>query len=77
MDEVLDCLRPAFGSIGVLPVLPREMAPAIRVVVKAVKAQIGPQLSYAPLTLNDEHNRPTAAAEAILRGGKTLTIAEM
>jgi tRNA1(Val) A37 N6-methylase TrmN6 len=76
LDEVLDSLRPAFGRIAVLPVLPREMAPAIRVIVRAVKAGEGPQLSYAPLALNDEHNRPTAAAEAILRGGKTLNIAE-
>lgn len=77
LDEVLDGLRPTFGSIAVLPVLPREMAPAIRVVVRAVKAHVGPQLSYAPLVLNDEHNRPTAAAEGVLREGKTLNIAEV
>jgi tRNA1(Val) A37 N6-methylase TrmN6 len=76
LDEVLDALRPVFGRIAVLRVLPRETAPAIRVVVRAVKASGGPRLSYAPLALNDEHDQPTAAAEAILRGGKTLSIAE-
>jgi len=76
VDEVLGALRPSFGDIAVLPVLPREAAPAIRVVVRAVRASGGPQLTYPALALNDEHGRPTAAAEAILRGGKTLNIAE-
>jgi len=76
LDEVLDTLRTSFGDIAVLPVLPREMAPAIRVVVRAVKARGGPQLVYPALALNDGHGKPTAAAEAILRGGETLTIAE-
>jgi tRNA1(Val) A37 N6-methylase TrmN6 len=69
-------LRPSFGDIAVLPVLPREAAPAIRVVVRAVRASNGPQLTYPALALNDEYGRPTAAAEAILREGKTLNIAE-
>jgi tRNA1(Val) A37 N6-methylase TrmN6 len=76
LDEVRGALRPSFGDIAVLPVLPREMAPAIRVVVRAIKARGGPELAYPALILNDEHGRPTAAAEAILRGGKTLNIAE-
>jgi tRNA1(Val) A37 N6-methylase TrmN6 len=76
VDEVLEALRRSFGDIAVLPVLPREAAPAIRVVVRAVRASGGPQLTYPALALNDEHGRPTEAAEAILRGGKTLNIAE-
>src|SRR5262249_3741828 len=76
LDEVLDALRPSFGDIAVLPVLPREMAPAIRVVVRAVKAHGASELAYAALTLNDKNGRPTAAAEAVLRGGKTLNIAQ-
>jgi tRNA1(Val) A37 N6-methylase TrmN6 len=76
LDVVVDGLRPAFGEIAVLPVLPRAEMPAIRVLVRAVKDGHGTQMDYPPFSLNDEHGRPTAAAEAVLRGGKTLTIAE-
>jgi tRNA1(Val) A37 N6-methylase TrmN6 len=77
LDDVVGGLRPAFGEIAVLPVLPRAKTPAIRVLVRAVKAGHGTQMDHPPLSLNDEHGQPTAAAEAVLRGGKTLTIAEI
>jgi tRNA1(Val) A37 N6-methylase TrmN6 len=76
LADVLETLRPSFGDIAVLPVLPRETAPAIRVIVRAAKASGGPQLSYPAIALSDEQGQPTEAAEAILRGGKTLRIAE-
>jgi tRNA1(Val) A37 N6-methylase TrmN6 len=76
LDEVIDALRTAFGSIALLPVHPREGAPAIRVLARATKAANGPQTAYPALTLNDEHGQPTAAAEAVLREGKTLNIAD-
>ena len=76
LDEVASALQPAFGEIAVLPVLPRADSPAIRVLVRAVKGGRGTQVNYPPLSLNDEHGRPTAAAEAVLRGGNRLTIAE-
>jgi len=75
LNEVLGALRPAFGDIAVLPVLPRAGAPAIRVLVRAVKGGSGRQIDYPALTLNDGHGQPTATAEAVLRGGKTLNIA--
>jgi tRNA1(Val) A37 N6-methylase TrmN6 len=74
LDDVLGALRPVFGDIAVLPVLPRAGAPAIRVLVRAVKAGSGTQMDHPPLALNDEHGQPTLAAEAVLRGGKTLDI---
>jgi tRNA1(Val) A37 N6-methylase TrmN6 len=76
LADVLATLRPSFGDIAVLPVLPREAAPAIRVIVRAAKASGGPELSYPAIALNDEQGQPTEAAEAVLRGGKTLRIAE-
>src|SRR4249919_3505370 len=76
LADVLETLRPSFGDIAVLPVLPREAAPAIRVIVRATKASGGPQLSYPAIALSDEQGQPTEDAEAILRGGKTLRIAE-
>ena len=48
----------------------------IRVIVRAAKASGGPELSYPAIALNDEQGQPTEAAEAVLRGGKTLRIAE-
>jgi tRNA1(Val) A37 N6-methylase TrmN6 len=77
LDDIIGGLRPAFGEIAVLPVLPRAETPAIRVLVRAVKAGRGTQMDYPPFSLNDEHGQPTAAAESVLRGGKTLTIAEI
>ncbi len=77
LPEVRDALKDAFGSVAVLPVLPRDGAPAIRVLVRAVKAGQAGEKTYPPLILNDAQNKPTAAAEAALRGGETLSIAEI
>jgi tRNA1(Val) A37 N6-methylase TrmN6 len=78
-DEVADVLRALageFGAIAVLEVAPHEGAPAIRVLVRAVKGGAG-QLAYQPaLILNDAQGRPAAAAEAVLRGGQRLTLGE-
>ena len=72
LDDVLAALAEDFGGIGVMPVLPRAGAPAIRVLVRAVRgARLGRRDNPA-LVLNDAEGRPTAAAEAILRAGKTL-----
>jgi tRNA1(Val) A37 N6-methylase TrmN6 len=76
LDEVVNALRPTFGDIAVLPVLPREGAPPIRVLVRAVKAASGPQVAHPALVLNGENDQPTAAAEAVLREGKTLNITD-
>jgi tRNA1(Val) A37 N6-methylase TrmN6 len=72
LTDVLSALSESVGGIDVLPVYPRPDAAAIRVLVRAVKGRRAP-LSLAPgLTLNDANGRPTAEAEAILRGGETL-----
>ena len=74
LDEVLDALSGEFGSIVVLPVLPRPEAAAIRVLVRAVRGAHGARRDYPALLLNDATGRPTAAAEAVLRAGDTLSI---
>jgi tRNA1(Val) A37 N6-methylase TrmN6 len=76
LEDVLETLAPAFGNTAVLPVHPRAGMPAIRVLVRAAKASRSARNIYREFILNDEHDRPTAAAEAVLRGGKTLTIAD-
>src|SRR5262249_20231088 len=77
LDEVLETLQPAFGSIAVFPVIPGNGKPAIRVLVRAVKGGNSRLKNYAAFTLNDEHGQPTAAAEAVLRSAKMLNIAEI
>ncbi|MGH6663699.1 MAG: tRNA1(Val) (adenine(37)-N6)-methyltransferase [Pseudolabrys sp.] len=74
LGDVQDALATKFGGIAVLPVQPRPGADAIRVLVRAVKDGRGAPVNYPALVLNDEQGRPTAAAEAVLRGGATLEI---
>jgi tRNA1(Val) A37 N6-methylase TrmN6 len=76
LGDVLAALRPRFGAVAVMPVLPRSGAPAIRVLVRAVKAGSGGMRDYPALVLNDRQGRPSAAAEAVMRGGEPLAIAE-
>jgi tRNA1(Val) A37 N6-methylase TrmN6 len=76
LDDVLGALAPEFGTIAVLPVYPRPGVPPIRVLVGAVKGGHGAQTTCEALVLNDERGQPTVAAEAVMRAGKTLHIAE-
>lgn len=76
LGEVLETLKSQFGAVAVLPVLPRSGVPAIRVLVRAVKSGSGGMRDYPALILNDAQGRPSAAAEAVMRGGEPLTIAE-
>ncbi len=74
--DVRSALKDTFGSVAVLPVLPRDGAPAIRVLVRAVKAGLAGDEIYPALSLNDAQGKPTIAAEVVLRGGETLPIAK-
>jgi len=76
LDEVLATLARDFGAIAVLPVQPRDGANAIRVLVGAVKGGRGAPTYRPALILNAADGRPTAAAEAVLRGGENLTLVE-
>jgi tRNA1(Val) A37 N6-methylase TrmN6 len=77
LPEVLGALANEFGAVGVLPVLPRASASAIRVLVRAAKGETAERFDYPALVLNDDQGRPTAAAEAVMRGGETLPIAKL
>jgi tRNA1(Val) A37 N6-methylase TrmN6 len=80
LGDVLAAFKAEFGAIAVLPVLPRSGAPAIRVLVRAQRAGSGGKKivmrDYPALALNDASGKPSAAAEAVLRGGATLAMAE-
>jgi tRNA1(Val) A37 N6-methylase TrmN6 len=71
---VLAALTPGFGAVSMLPVYPKPGAPAIRVLVRAVKASRAPLSLLPGLLLADATGKPTAEAEAILRDGATLTM---
>lgn len=72
LTEVLDSLDGRFGGVVVLPVHGRAGQPAIRVLVSARKGSRAPLALLPGLMLNDAEGRPTAEAEAILRGGEAL-----
>lgn len=77
LDAVLAALAPAFGAVAVLPVYPRVEAAAIRVLVRAVKGGAGARSDLPGLVLNGPDGKPTAEAEAVLRGGETLALARL
>jgi tRNA1(Val) A37 N6-methylase TrmN6 len=72
LTDVSPALALAFGAMTVLPVHPGPDAPAIRVLVTATKASRAPLTLLPGLVLNDASGRPTAAVEAVLRGGAAL-----
>jgi tRNA1(Val) A37 N6-methylase TrmN6 len=75
--EVLQALASAFGAATVLPVHPGEREAAIRVLVRATKASRAPLVLLPGLVLNDASGRPTAQAEAVLRGDAVLPLGEI
>jgi tRNA1(Val) A37 N6-methylase TrmN6 len=77
LDDVLGALAADFGSTTLLPVYSRPNAPPIRMLVRAVKGGEGAPAYLPALALNDDEGRPTAAAEAVLRNGETLGLAEL
>lgn len=63
-----------FGGIAIRNIYPRAEAPAIRVLLRAVKGSRAPLRLLPGLILNDADGRPTAATEAILRDGAPLPL---
>jgi tRNA1(Val) A37 N6-methylase TrmN6 len=72
LATVLIALESGFGAFAVLPVHPKPAAPAIRVLVRAVKGSRAPLALLPGLMLNDAAGRPSAAAEAVLRDNAAL-----
>jgi tRNA1(Val) A37 N6-methylase TrmN6 len=77
MDAVVGLLEPAFRAIAIQPVHPKPDAGAIRILVRAVKGARAPLRLLPALVLNGDDGRPTAAAEAVLRGGEPLPLASL
>ena len=77
LAEVLAALAPGFGAPTVQPVHPRPDAAAIRVLVRAVKASRTPLALLPALVLADADGRPSVQAEAVLRHGVALPLADL
>jgi tRNA1(Val) A37 N6-methylase TrmN6 len=74
LPEVLAALARDFGAVSLLPVYPKPGAPAIRILVAATKASRAPLSLLPGLLLARADGRPTAEAEAVLRGGAALPL---
>jgi tRNA1(Val) A37 N6-methylase TrmN6 len=77
MDALIGLLEPAFGAVAIQPVHPKPNAAAIRILVRAVKDASAPLRLLPGVVLNGDDGRPTAAAEAVLRGGEALPLASL
>ena len=77
LSDVLSAMPPRFGGIAILPVHGRAGQPAIRVLVRASKANRAPLALLPGLVLNDADGRPTAEAERVLRHAEALSLAEI
>jgi tRNA1(Val) A37 N6-methylase TrmN6 len=72
IETILASLAGRFGATELIPIFPRPDAVAIRIIVRAIKGRRTPPSLRPGLVLNDADGRPTAAAEAILRGAAAL-----
>jgi tRNA1(Val) A37 N6-methylase TrmN6 len=76
LTDVLAALGRGFGSIEVLAVHPNPRAPAIRVLVSAVKGGRAPMVLHPGLALQDANGEAGAEVQAILGGKAALPLAK-
>jgi tRNA1(Val) A37 N6-methylase TrmN6 len=74
LDGVLAALSDDFGAFTLLPIHPKPGAPAIRVLVRAVKASRAPLSLLPGFFLADAAGKPAAQAEAVLRDGAVMPL---
>ena len=74
LADVLETLEPGYGALALLPIHGKPDAAAIRVLVRAIKGSRAPLQLLPGLLLADAQGKPTAEAEAILRGGAALPL---
>jgi tRNA1(Val) A37 N6-methylase TrmN6 len=75
LAEVLAALDRGFGSLVILPVHGDAKAPAIRVLIRAIKGGKAPAQLQAALMLNDESAVPNKQVQEILAGKGVLPMA--
>ncbi len=75
LAEVLAALDRGFGSLAILPVHGDARAPAIRVLIRAIKGGKAPTRIHAALMLNDESAVPDSGIREVLAGKGVLPLA--
>jgi tRNA1(Val) A37 N6-methylase TrmN6 len=75
LAEVLAALDRGFGSLRILPVHGDPAAPAIRVLIRAIKGGRAPAEIHPALMLNDEAGDPDKRVQEILAGKGVLPLA--
>jgi tRNA1(Val) A37 N6-methylase TrmN6 len=76
LAEVLAALDRGFGSLAILPVHGEAAAPAIRLLVRAIKGGRAPTCIHAGLMLNDESALPNKQVQDVLAGKGVLPLAK-
>lgn len=77
IKEVLAVLDRGFGSIALQPVHGVATAPAIRILVRALKGGKAPTRIYPAMMLNDAAGVPNRMAQAVLTGDRLLPLAAL
>jgi tRNA1(Val) A37 N6-methylase TrmN6 len=73
LTEILDAMEGRFGAAQIVPVLPRATEPAIRIVIRAVRASRAPLSLMPPLIVHDATgNGFTDRADAVNNGRASL-----
>lgn len=75
LTDVLACLARGFGGVALQPVHGKADAPAIRILVRAIKGARAPLRIFPGLMLNDAAGVPTPQAIALLSGEAVLPLA--
>lgn len=76
LTEVLAGLAADFGAVTLLPIFPKPGVPAIRILARAIKSSRAPLALLSGIVLADAAGKPTTEAEAVLRGGASLPLAD-
>ncbi|MBT3070085.1 methyltransferase [Rhodomicrobium sp. Az07] len=74
LPQILAAFDRRFGAVSILPLHPRNGAPAIRVIVSGIKGSRAPASILPGVVLHEADGAPTAAATAILRHGQSLAL---
>jgi tRNA1(Val) A37 N6-methylase TrmN6 len=74
LPRILKGFENRFGAIAILPIYPRDRAPAIRVIVDGIKGSRAPLVIKPGLILHGDGNAFRPDVDAILRQGAGLNV---
>jgi tRNA1(Val) A37 N6-methylase TrmN6 len=75
LSDVLAALDHGFGSLAILPVHGEAKAPAIRVLIRAIKGGKAPTQLHTAILLKDESGVPNKQVQEVLMGRDVLPLA--